>query len=559
MASLTQRSGALGKRLAAHLLRRTTFQITKARIDAFALKTADQAVDELLVFPAPVLPAGPRSFANNMDWLTEVPFTNTHGGLSGMEKRNAVNDWWLYELFSDTSMQGRLSIWLRTIWVNGILSNGVIGFNYLRLVRYMAKGNLKVLAHKMTRDMNMSYYLNNRDNIASNPNENYAREFLELFTILKGPQIGPADYTNYTEADITQTARVFTGYTAFTFNISYYNNFDPDTGFLQGTKNYIHHDSGNKTFSAAFGNQVITGAVDEADMDRELDDFLNMIFGQLETARAYCRKLYRFFVSDIIDTEIETDIIQPLAIQLHADNYELENTLKLLFKSIHFYDDDDSSNLDEIVGGKIRSPMMLHLQVMSLLEMGPLIPDPFTDTLEFYNRFWDKSFWHNTYLMGQNWYPDNVDGYAGYYKTPNYSKNWFNSTTVAARYLLVRKLLEGKRINSNYFLSTGTTFQPDLPVLVATNYTTPENADVLVIQILETMLPEMPDGYTTPGDVSKRYNYFREALLGGLSTTNWLFEWQNAQAGDPNAQASVDVALDRLFEIVMSSPEFQTF
>ncbi len=559
MASLTQRSGALGKRLAAHLLRRTTYHITKARIDAFALKTADQAVDELLVFPAQALPAGPRSFINNFDWLTEVPFTDAHGGLSNMKRRNAVNDWWIYEMFSDTSMRGRLATWLRSIWVTGQHLNGKAGFNYLRLVHYMAKGNLKVLAHKMTRDINMSYYLDNRDNLASNPNENYAREFLELFTILKGPQIGPQDYTNYTEADITQTARVFTGYTAFNYDISFYNNFDPDTGFVQGTKNYGHHDPNDKTFSAAFGNQTITGAVDEADMDREMDDFLDMLFGQLETARAYCRKLYRFFVSDIINAEIEADVIEPLAIQLQSDNYELEGTLKLLFKSVHFYDEDDSSSTDEIIGGKIRSPIMLHLHTFSMLEMGSVMPDPFTDTQEFYDRFWDKSFWYNIYTMGQDWFPANVDGFAGFYKAPHYSNNWINSVTIAPRYLFIRKLLDGRRLDNGGFITASTAFQPDLPALVLANFSTPEDADALVIQVLENTLPEMPDGYLSPGDTSKRYNYFREALLSGLSTINWMFEWQNAQSGDTNAQASVDVALNNLFEIVMSSPEYQMF
>lgn len=559
MASLTQRSGALGKRLAAHLLRRTTYHITKARIDAFALKTADQAVDELLIFPAQALPAGPRSFLNNSDWLTEVPFTDDHGGLSNMKRRNAVNDWWTNELFTDISMQGRLAVWQRTLWVTGRHYNARMGFNYLRLVHFFAKGNLKVLAHKMTRDFNMAYYLDNRENTASNPNENYAREFLEIFTILKGPQIGPTDYTNFTEADIVQVAKVFTGYKSFNYNLSFYNNFDPDTGFVQGTKNYGHHDSNDKTFSHAFGNQTITGAVDEADMDREMDDFLDMVFGELETARAYARRLYRYFVSDEIDAEIETDIIEPLAVQLHGDNYELEDTLKLLFKSIHFYDEDDSSNSDEIIGGKISSPMMLHLHTMNQLEMGPLVPDPVTDTQEFFDKFWDKSFWSNIFIMGQDWYPANVDGFGGYYKAPFYSKNWFNSTTVAPRYLLIVKLLQGRRIDGSTYLSGSTAFQPDTTALVTANYTNQDDADALVVQILETLLPEMPDGYLTPGDTSKRYDYFREALLGGLSTINWMFEWQNAQGGDTNAQASVKVALDRLFEKVMSSPEFQTF
>ena len=58
----------------------------------------------------------------------------------------------------------------------------------------------------------MLRYLDNTENNATNPNENYAREFLELFTILKGPQISEGNYTNYTELDIQQAAKVFTGF-----------------------------------------------------------------------------------------------------------------------------------------------------------------------------------------------------------------------------------------------------------------------------------------------------------------------------------------------------------
>ena len=109
----------------------------------------------------------------------------------------------------------------------------------------------------------MLYYLDNSENNKNNPNENYAREFLELFTIGKGEQVDDGDYTNYTEHDVVQAARVFSG-------IKFKNNrdnYDPDTvktphypsGIPKGYIKTNVHDPADKTFSYAFNYQKITG------------------------------------------------------------------------------------------------------------------------------------------------------------------------------------------------------------------------------------------------------------------------------------------------------------
>lgn len=559
MASLTQRSGVLGKRLAAHLLRRTTYHITKARIDAFALKTADEAVDELLTFPALAIPTGPVSTINSFSWLTELPInTDNHGGLSNGQQRRVVESWWLHELFQDTSMRARLSVFHRSIWVTGDGEDGSVGYNHFRLLQEMAKGSIRDLAYKMTLDIKMLYYLDNRDNKETSPNENYGREFLELFTILKGPQIGVDNYTNYTEADIGEASKVFTGFYAAKTE-EYRNNFDPDTGLTQGKARDSKHDNSDKTFSAAFGNAVIVGAVDEPDNYRELSDFVDLVFNQLETARAYCRRVYRYFVCDIIDAEIESDIIEPLAIELHANSYNLEITLKHLLKSLHFYDEDDSNNIDELIGSKLKSPLMLWMQAATYLDMGSKLP-AITDVENFFDKIWITSVEQNLDDMGQTFYPSTVEGHPGYFKSPNFSRNWFDAATIASRYRMMESILTGQKIRGGSMLNSGdNSFQADVPALVAAIYTNQDAADMLLIQILESTLVELPEGYDVPGDTTKRYNYFREGLLGGLSTINWMFEWQNAQAGDPDAIASSKVALDRLFRVIMSSPEYQVF
>ena len=306
MASLNQRSGVLGKRLAAHLLRRATYRVSPARIDDFAGKTASQAVDELFLPTTPLYPNGPL-YWNNGNLLFSP--TNVDGGEyaatqnDSFYRDNAVNFWRMYESMHDTSIKWKLIDWFSTLF--NLYTTHTYYYYYWKLLEALTGDDLKTLAVKATLDNNMLNYLNNNQNSKFSPNENYAREFLELFTILKGETIDTGNYTNYTEADISTAARVLTGFR------NSFSTMDTDTNVLRGTTNFNAHDTGNKTFSAAFGNTTITGANNANDMYRELNDFVDMVFDQLETARAYVRKMYRFFVLDKITTEIETDIIEP--------------------------------------------------------------------------------------------------------------------------------------------------------------------------------------------------------------------------------------------------------
>ena len=124
----------------------------------------------------------------------------------------------------------------------------------------------------------MLLYLDNTTNNKNNPNENYAREFLELFTILKGPQIAEGNYTNYTENDIQQAAKVFSGIKTKPLR----DTIDPDTGIPFGYVNISQHDTGSKTFSNAFNNQTVTGGTDAAGVFDEIDEFVDMIFANPE-------------------------------------------------------------------------------------------------------------------------------------------------------------------------------------------------------------------------------------------------------------------------------------
>lgn len=534
MSLLTPRVGTLGIRLAKHLLRRTTFRITSDRINDFANKTATEAVNELFAPLQYVHPEGPINPEDlTTAWLTTGPYSN---GPNASPNR-PVKMWFLNELMLDESIRHKLSLFFHSIFVTSV-DNDWRMFDHYRLLQFYALDNIKTLTYKMTLDNKMLIYLDNQYNTRNSPNENYAREFLELFTILKGNTTGTGNYTNYTEHDVSEAARVLTG-----IKTSTYSNTDPDTGLATGVFDYASHDRGNKTFSAAFQNQTILGAVDQNDMERELSEFIDLIFDQLETARAFVRRLYLFFVSDKITSSIETGVIEPLANQLFNDNYELENTLKTLLKSVHFYDEDDGDSTDNIIGGKIKPPLELWFQTVNLFkanQIGILNDNPMyyglpaRDLMSFVLE-----------VLGWPDIPLSVEGYPGFFKGPGYSRAWFDQSTVAYRYKITEGLLTGKSIINDRVLP----FQVNVVNFFTNNFTNQEYADQLVTQLLELAFSEFPD--------PDRYDYFLNKLLGSLSDINWFFEWQN-YLNTGNA-SEIKIALEDLFEAVIASPEYNTF
>ncbi len=536
MASLSTRQGPLGTRLAAHLLRRTTFQFTPARLAAFSLKTVQEAVDELFNPPPYVHPEGPINVDDGVTaWLTTGPYDN-HPESGGVRERS-VRLWLYNELLHDTSIRHKMTFFWHSIFVSESDADWRM-FDQWRLFQHFALGNIKTLAYKVTLDNQMLRYLNNNVNRKGSPNENYAREFLELFTILKGEQIGPGNYTNYTEYDIQEAARVLTG-----FRDTGFDNKDPETGLATGYGNYNNHDPGNKKFSSAFGYKTILGAVDADDMYRELQDFVDMIFNQEATALSFVRRMYIYFISDRVTEEIENEFIAPLAAQLRSDNFEVENTLKLLLSSIHFFDEDDSDNKDEIIGGKVKPPLDLFFSSVNMFNanlMGSL-----TQNYILYDTPAYRVIIQTLKPMGMPDYPMSVEGYPGAFKGPSYSKFWFDQSNIAYRYKLPNMLLEGKGATTNNAIP----FKINIVPFFADHFTHQEYASELVRQFLELTLPEKPD--------EDRFNYFLDILLGGLSPINWMFEWQEyIQSGN---QDSVGVALSALFEAVIRSPEYNTF
>jgi uncharacterized protein (DUF1800 family) len=554
MASLSPLQGALGHRRAAHLLRRASFRYTKPTIDDLALKTAGQAVNELVKIQAPQLtqpgyadPATPGS--QPVEWILPPGLPSAVANGQDFLLRQYVLGWWLNEAIHDKGIGHKMMFFYHQNFVTTFqTSQTPFYFDYLSLLRFYALGNFKKLALKMVTDNVMLSYLNNAQNSVGNPNENFAREFFELFTIGKGPEIAPGDYTNYTEQDIVEAARLLTGWRLSLRSTS---TIDPETGIVAGRPVIGQHDKTAKTFSYHFNNQTIQGAQTAAAMTTELQQFVDMIFNQKETARHLVRRLYRYFVTRTISTEIENDIIEPLATSLQNGNYEVEPVLKTLLKSQHFYDADDSDNTNEIIGSMIKSPLELSFQAMTFFGMP--IPDPITQNTIHHVRFYTGAVRNRMLsLAGMNIFsPSDVAGYPAYYQEPDFNRQWFNSSTIVARYKLPAMLLSGKYLIGG---SANVDFGSKLDIApwvknsgVATN---PRIADTLVTDLIKYLLPETPD--------SDRVTYYtNDILLDNLPATDWTYEWDNYVATGDDTE--VTIGLEKLINAIMYSPEFQLF
>lgn len=557
MASLTPLPETpLGVHKAKHLLRRTTYNYSTSRIQTVKDLTPTQAVSALLNFESNLdnltVPE-PLIHTANSENNTGETFITLDGSKNYLHLR-ALYAWYLDEAKKCETMQFKLTTFLHQILITTIQnSNRMVsaGYDYLKLLLFFAKGSFQTLALKMTLDNNMLVYLDNRYNNKWNPNENYAREFLELFTITKGTQVAEGDYTNYTEYDIQQAAKVLTGFQWDYNSLPQY--VDSETGIQRGFPNYYAHDTTDKTFSSAFGNTIITGASGnndterELDMFRELEDFIQMVFNQDETAKVLVRRLYRHFVQTEISSEIETDIIQPLSVTLKNNNYEISSVLNILLISEHFYDLDDSTQGDEIIGGKIKDPIELGLHTLNILEVDT--PDIQTNTF-YHNEFWGK-FFHNEYLKYTEFFlfrPTSVAGYKPIYQEPLYDKYWITSSTIFYRFRFGKTLMDIRnRVTSSGFL---TRINYDIVLFVedSGHFSSPEQSNILFDEIVELLFIREPEA-------SRKTYFYNDLLLGDLSPINWLFAWQNyISSGD---DSDVRVALERTFEGLIGSPEYQ--
>ena len=507
----------------AHLLRRTMFGAKQEDLNYFLGKTMDEAVDELLqpsTLPDP--PVNDYNDANYTDpdvplgetWINALPNGNAEG-----YRITSLKSWWLSNIIhQERSLQEKMVLF----WHNHIptqfyeVFTGRWSYLYLRTLQENALGNFRDIVRAITLDPSMLHYLNGQYNRKGAPDENYARELQELFCIGKGPNAG------YTEEDVQATARVLTGWRVD------YSTID-DIIFVAGD-----HDTEDKVFSSFYGHTTITGRSGQAGAE-ELDDLLDMIFDNEETAMFLCRKIYRFFVADDINATVEANVIAPLADILRNNNYDISPVLSTLFRSQHFYDAFTLAVM-------LKSPLDFTLGMFR--EMRMELPD----AADFQNRYQIASTLNFVGALIQQDIgdPPNVAGWPAYYQVPLYDKSWINTDTLPKR---------GQFFD--YFLFAGLstedgTFNSIIdPVGVVENLQNPEDPNAVIEEVTAWLLG------IQPSDTFKAN--LKSALLSGQSTDSyWTEAWvEYVNTGSQMAYQTVYTRLQAFFYYLLHLEEHQ--
>jgi uncharacterized protein (DUF1800 family) len=279
-------------------------------------------------------------------------------------------------------------------------------FYYYKTLRENALGNFRTFTEKITIDAAMLSYLNGNENVVGRPNENFAREILELFTIGKGPQIAPGNYTTYTEDDVLEAARVLTGWRTLRDT--------SDTRFFAAL-----HDRSDKQFSSAFGNATI-----KYNGEEEYKDLIAMILEKDETAKHICRKIYRWFVYYEIDEQTEANVIAPMADIFRQNDYEIKPVLRALFSSAHFYDNWN-------IGCVIKSPIDFVANIYRQIELE--FPTDYNGQYQAWLALGVQYAAVQEMLLGE---PPSVAGWPAMHQSPGYHRFWITSVSAPYRAVL---------------------------------------------------------------------------------------------------------------------------
>ena len=324
-ASLDKYEGPWERRQMLHLLRRTTFGNSRADLQALQAMTMEQAIDKLLTPESS--PPPPINEYHQLERDTQVPEGQTwiHADWDikvAALRNDSVRNWYVHLIHhQELSIHLKMAIFWSTFLTSNQTDagNGKMAYYYARLLLDYALGNYRQFLKAFTIEPLTLKFLNGVVNRKGSPDENFARELQELFTIGKGPDSG------YTEDDVVAAARVLTGWR--------YNWPQHNTHFLPRD-----HDTEDKQFSAFYGNKTIRGRTGMAGAD-ETDELLDMLTGHPECAKYLARRLYTFFVNPEISPEAEQTVIAPLADVLRAHDYEMVPALRALLSSAHFFDE----------------------------------------------------------------------------------------------------------------------------------------------------------------------------------------------------------------------------
>jgi uncharacterized protein (DUF1800 family) len=402
------RPESFGYAEARHLLWRAGFGGTPEQVQTLVEWGPERSVDHLLeVGKVPYDPVDPGRFDSSImgepDRETQDRFrrarqTNDEELVARLrlerQRREAtdraqardIQRWWLTRMIeSPRPLEEKMTLFWHGHFATSYrtIEDSYHMFVQNQLFRAHALGSYATLMYQIIRDPAMLEYLDNNNSRRNRPNENLARELMELFSLGVG---------NYSEQDIKEGARALTGYTF------------ADDSFEFDQRN---HDRGAKRILGERGN-----------MDG--DDFVAAILAQPACAYFMGRKLYRFFAADVPDRgEIDpetAEVLRELAGLMRRTNYQVAPVLRRLFLSAHFYS-------ARVVNQRIKSPAELVVGAVRSLLTPPRDLDVLLDAMA---------------LMGQNiLFPPSVAGWDG-------ERSWINTSTMFVRQNILAYLLTGR-------------------------------------------------------------------------------------------------------------------
>lgn len=389
---------------AGHLLRRATYHPRWSEIATILQLTPSLAVDLLLSTPSlPDVPSVADSATESLDGL-DITLRNQVKVAWANDAENLAR--WRTEVMRDAGMT--IAEKMTAFWSNHFAIEFASEEAYViapllyrqnRLFRETGLGSFRELMVNVTLDGAMLAYLGGDKNIAGRPNENYAREMLELYTTGLG---------HYTEGDVQEAARILTGW-----NVAQFTDQPAPNGmfvpyFIPG-----RHDVNAKQFMGvsfpARDPSINTEFIVKRDEVRRL---IETIFEQRSAAIAtfICRKLYRFFVN-ADPAATATDVVTAMAALMQQRNFEIAPVVAALLKSRHFFDNAS-------LGAQIKTP--LEFEIGLARQLGAV-----------------RDYSADTSRMGQRLLqPPNVGGWPGWH-------DWITTTTYPVRAEVASTVIAG--------------------------------------------------------------------------------------------------------------------
>ncbi|MBR9976922.1 MAG: DUF1800 domain-containing protein [Bacteroidetes bacterium] len=409
---------------AGYLLRRTLFGTTLDEIETAMASDPDEVVHLLVTDTTP--PEPPFDWQHDDYWNN-----NTNNDRDNRDRLQELRDWWTERmLLQDFSIREKMTFFWSNHWATEASSARQPHFNFwfIEYFRQNFLGNFKQMVKDVTVSPLMLLYLDGAYNTRTRPNENYARELMELHTLGEG--------NGYTQEDIQEAARALTGWTLQQTGTSPVGTrmYHPrEAVFVPG-----RFDNNEKTIMGRTGNWGYADVV----------DIIFDVHGP-EVARFICRKLYREFVYEIADEQI----IDGLADILMENNWELRPVMMTLLKSRHFF---DAAN----IGAHITSPLEFYIGSMRALHV----------EANNVRRVYQVCASLGCQLLEA----PNVKGWPGY-------RSWISASRLASRWSVSDELVFGTKSGNPRYGVDVTAFIGTLP--------NPRNARRLVHDVVEFYIP----------------------------------------------------------------------